>query len=88
MKEQSQSQIYLIILLIVVISMFAFISVFYFYGNSFVPNENTTSLTYEKCCNGSFCTDTYYYEELNLCVLSLCENSPFIDQKQCYYKSQ
>lgn len=57
-----------------------------FSGDKFIPNENTTSLTYEKCCDGHFCTDTYYDSEKDLCVLSLCANSLFTNKEPCYYK--
>lgn len=43
--------------------------------------------TYEKCCGGSFCTDTYFDEKNNRCVLSLCESSllSIFNKSQCYY---
>jgi hypothetical protein len=59
-----------------------------YYFNESYPSFNT-SLTYEKCCNGSFCTDTYYLEEDNLCHFSLCEGSLIIFNKsRCVYNPE
>jgi len=48
-----------------------------------------TDLTWDKCCGGNYCSDTYYSKEDNLCHLSLCEASLLIFNKsECRYKSK
>jgi len=42
-------------------------------------NQNT----YEACCEGNPCTDTYYTPEDNLCHLTICENMGMDD---CTYE--
>jgi len=42
------------------------------------------SVTAIQCCNESYCTDTYYTADDNLCHHSLCENIPFM--KNCTYE--
>ena len=55
------------------------------YGD--VSYNEFRNLTYEKCCDGVPCTDTYYDEEEKVCVLTLCVNNPFIFNKEkCRYE--
>ena len=43
------------------------------------PSDNAkVKLMMDKCCDGAYCTDTYYSEEDNLCHLTLCEHSFFL----------
>ena len=53
-----------ILVILVIISIIIFIL-------SKVPNQvefdRQTQLTYDKCCNGNMCSDTYYSEKDNLC---------------------
>ena len=54
-----------------------------------VGGESTSSsaqLTYDKCCNGNMCSDTYYSEKDNLCHLSLCEIPYRPNKKYCVYE--
>ena len=39
--------------------------------------------TWEKCCGGNMCSDTYYNSEKNVCVLTMC---PIWDKTKCEYK--
>jgi len=43
-------------------------------------------LTEINCCEGSFCTDTYYTPENNLCHLVLCENN--FGGESCTYEGR
>jgi hypothetical protein len=43
-------------------------------------------LTAEHCCNGCPCSDTYYDSSDDTCHLSLCENTPFTENKDCVYQ--
>ena len=47
-------------------------------------NKMEESATAIQCCNGSYCTDTYYTADDNLCHHALCENAPFM--KNCTYE--
>lgn len=38
-------------------------------GTCLTPQE----MTYQKCCDGKACSDTYYTPADNLCHLTLCE---------------
>lgn len=52
------------------------------------PSVNECNLSCQKCCGGTYCTDTYYSSQDNLCHLVLCEHSmfPFQDKTKCVYK--
>jgi len=58
------------------------------YYQDYMEVENKWIQTYDKCCNGNYCTDTYYTPEDNLCHLSLCENSWFTNKKDCIYEGK
>ena len=47
-------------------------------------DKNDASLTYEKCCGGNMCSDTYYDAERDVCVLTLCH--PILSGIDCTYK--
>jgi len=72
-----------ILVILVIISIIIFIL-------SKVPNQvefdRQTQLTYDKCCNGNMCSDTYYSEKDNLCHLSLCEIPYRPNKKYCVYE--
>jgi len=85
MSFEKVELIYSIVFGLFVVGTLFIISIFAFPSFPFKFNENTTALTYEKCCGGSFCTDTYYDEETDRCVLTLCTNSLFTDKEDCYY---
>lgn len=55
-------------------------------------NKNVNDMVMrDNCCDGQFCTDTYYTFEDNLCHLSLCENNPFSlrdKPKNCVYSGK
>ena len=39
-----------------------------------------------KCCNGSYCSDTYYSSKDNLCHLARCESNFFsFNKSKCLY---
>ena len=44
-------------------------------------------ITYEACCEGNPCTDTYFSPEDRLCHLSICENNKWIGYKPCTYEA-
>ena len=46
-------------------------------------NLNVNNITYEKCCDGKVCSDTYYLEVDNKCHLTQC---PF--KKECIYEGK
>lgn len=49
--------------------------------------SDEAALTYNKCCNGSYCTDTYYDPKIDKCVLVLCEHQMLSMNKfKCYYE--
>jgi len=74
--------IFLTISIVIVIAVVGVIT-----GNTFI-NEYTTELTYQNCCNGAFCTDTYYTQEDNLCHYHLCEQSLFTNKAICVYEGK
>ena len=53
-----------------------------------IIDESKNNLTFEKCCNGTYCTDTYYTPEDNLCHLVLCENLYGKNHPKCIYKGE
>lgn len=70
--------------LVLIVGFVACIGILNKYSNSEIPD---TELTYSKCCDGHFCSDTYYSELRNKCVLSLCEGSMFqFNKSKCEYE--
>jgi len=46
------------------------------------------TVTYNFCCGGKACSDTWYDNSTNECVLMLCESNPLIENKStCRYPS-
>jgi len=44
--------------------------------------------TYNVCCGGKACSDTYYDNATNECVLTQCVSNPLIENKtKCRYPS-
>lgn len=69
--------------MIIIVGIYTSLVTFYKLSPSEVPD---TEQTYSKCCNDSFCTDTYYSKERNKCILSLCETSIFqFNKSKCEY---
>ena len=56
------------------------------YYQDYMEVENKWIQTYDKCCGGNMCSDTYYTPKDNLCHLSLCESSIFTNKKDCIYE--
>lgn len=79
MKTQNQIAVILInLILILTVLVTIFLS-------PIGPNHNIQE-TYNKCCDGNMCSDTYYLEEDGLCHLSLCEGYLFKSfQNKCTY---
>ena len=71
----------MILKLLIWICVFAFVL---FIGLKVSMDKMGESATAIQCCNGSYCTDTYYTAEDNLCHHALCENTPFM--KNCTYE--
>jgi len=45
-------------------------------------------ITYNFCCGGKACSDTYYDNATNECVLTQCVSNPLIENKtKCRYPS-
>lgn len=68
-----------LILLVCLSLLFVFLLSFYI-----IDDYEVKGITAEACCGGSYCTDTYYDAETNLCHLTLCENLLF--KKNCTYE--
>jgi hypothetical protein len=61
------------------------ISVGYIVLNSF-SYQVINQMTYDNCCNGMSCSDTYYTYSDNKCHLTLCENAAFTNKENCIYE--
>jgi len=89
MKQEIKEILETIFAWIVIISIcfgvITLIIVGFIQQREFVKNQ-FSSVTYDKCCGGVPCSDTYYSEEDNLCHLVLCENSFYAKQLNCTYK--
>lgn len=49
-------------------------------------NDKAVNQTFEKCCDGHSCTDTYYDEENDRCIMTLCPG--LIMGSKCYYDAE
>lgn len=86
-----KGEIIAFVIIVIVISLNGFITL------KSVKLELSEYTNQCMCCEGfdiskdygepnSYCTDTYYDEELNKCVLTMCKNGGFLfNQSDCYY---
>lgn len=64
--------------------MMLWLAVIIVFGLFILDTQKVVSnLMFINCCNGSFCSDTYYTVNDNICHLVLCENNIFA--KNCTY---
>ena len=75
---------YFILFIMVVVGIIVLV----LFMNKFIPicgagESLGISITYEKCCNGKVCSDTYYDADKDLCLLTACD---IFHKDKCYYK--
>ena len=76
----------LAIYLIVICLIFIGLTILLLISGFTYPTSSSAQLTYDKCCDGNMCSDTYYSEKDNLCHLSLCEIPYRPNKKYCVYE--
>jgi len=87
MKQKTKEELKFV--LAVILAMLISIPFLIFYIDWLrMIDEPPINLTFEKCCNGTFCTDTYYTPEDNLCHLVLCENLYGKNHPKCVYEGK
>jgi len=76
-------------ILISIFTIFISLAIVFYLGIYVLDKQmESPEWTYEFCCGGNPCSDTYYSKEDGLCHLTLCENNPLMKGKSnCTYQS-
>ena len=69
--------------LLLYILIFLFIGIYIGNAEFNEISEYQVNLTKNCCCNGNYCSDTYFSCKDKKCHLSLCENNPYMNN--CTY---